>query len=101
MCRSMALRRKSSRSRRNQFRPCRGRPSLARRAACNFRAARCFVHTSFALEVMMPALFGKQYTRQELLRRVGHLSQIGGVQLLANEDGPARGVRLLEFRTGT
>src|SRR5258706_1975462 len=49
----------------------------------------------------MPSLFGQTYTREQLLRRVGHLSQIGGVQLLANEDGPARAVRLLEFRTGT
>jgi hypothetical protein len=32
---------------------------------------------------------------------VGHVSQVGGVQLLSFEDGPARGVRILEFRTGT
>ena len=49
----------------------------------------------------MPTLFGTAYTRAELLRRVGHLSQVGGVQLLSNEDGPARGVRQLEFRTGS
>lgn len=46
-------------------------------------------------------LFGRRWTREELLRRVGHLSQLGGVQLLAAENGPPRGVRLLEFRTGT
>ncbi|HZS87998.1 MAG TPA: DUF4432 family protein [Chloroflexota bacterium] len=49
----------------------------------------------------MPSLFGRHYSRAELLRRVGHLSQVGGVQLLAFEDGPSRGVRVLEFRTGT
>ena len=49
----------------------------------------------------MPTLFGKQYTRAELMRRIGHLSQVGGVQLTASEDGVTRGVRSLEFRTGT
>jgi len=49
----------------------------------------------------MPRLFGKDYTRAELMRHIGHLSQVGGVQKLASDDGPSRGVRLLEFRTGT
>lgn len=49
----------------------------------------------------MPNLFNRKYSRAELLRRVGHISQVGGVQLLAAENGPSRGVRLLEFRTGT
>lgn len=49
----------------------------------------------------MPRLFGKDYTRAELMRRVGHLSQIGGVTMLEAGDGPARGVRYVEFRTGT
>ena len=49
----------------------------------------------------MPNLFNQHYTQAELLRRVGHISQIGGVQLLEAADGPARGVRQLEFRTGT
>ncbi len=40
-------------------------------------------------------------TRAELLRRIGHLSQVGGVQQLVSDDGPSRGVRLLDFRTGT
>lgn len=35
------------------------------------------------------------------MRRVGGLSQIGGVRVLSSEDGPSRGVRYLEFRTGT
>jgi len=49
----------------------------------------------------MPTLFGKHYTRRELLRRVGHITQIGGVQLTESGDGPSRGVRTLDFRTGT
>lgn len=49
----------------------------------------------------MPNLFNRKYSRAELLLRVGHISQVGGVQLLAAENGPSRGVRLLEFRTGT
>jgi hypothetical protein len=49
----------------------------------------------------MPRLFGRDLSRRELMRRIGHLSQIGGVQLLQSDDGPSRGVRLLEFRTGT
>src|SRR5215211_6244033 len=49
----------------------------------------------------MVVLFNRRWTRAELLRHVGHISQLGGVQLLAAENGPPRGVRLLEFRTGT
>ena len=49
----------------------------------------------------MPYLFGKNYSRDQLMRRVGHIWQVGGVQLLDSGDGPSRGVRLLEFRTGT
>jgi hypothetical protein len=43
----------------------------------------------------------RDYDRRELLRRVGSLAQIGGVEVLAHEDGHARGVRRIEFRTGT
>lgn len=49
----------------------------------------------------MPTLWGKQYSRSDLMRRVGHLSQVGGVQVTRAEEGAARGVRSLEFRTGT
>ncbi len=49
----------------------------------------------------MTKLFNRGYSRDELLRRVGHISQVGGVQVLTADDGPARGVRLLQFRTGT
>lgn len=46
-------------------------------------------------------LYQKSYSKSEILRRVGHLAQLGGVQLLRAEDGPAGGVRQLEFRLGS
>jgi hypothetical protein len=49
----------------------------------------------------VPALFGARYDRSELLRRVGRLEQVAGVRLVTAGDGIERGVRLLEFRTGT
>ncbi len=49
----------------------------------------------------MPALFGAHYDRAQLLRRVGRLEQVAGVRLVTAGDGIERGVRLLEFRTGT
>ena len=45
--------------------------------------------------------FGAGHSADALRRRVGHMSQIGGVRLLTSDNGPSRGVRLLEFRTGT
>ncbi len=49
----------------------------------------------------MPRLWDEPYPRPELLRRVGRLDQVAGVRLVTLADGPARGVRVLEFRTGT
>jgi hypothetical protein len=49
----------------------------------------------------MVDLFGRMFSRRELERRVGHRSQLGGVRLLTSDNGPSRGVRLIEFRTGT
>jgi hypothetical protein len=46
-------------------------------------------------------LFGEEHSRGELLRRVGRLAQVAGVRLVTLGDGVERGVRLLEFRTGT
>ncbi len=39
--------------------------------------------------------------RRELMRRVGRFEQVAGVRLATLGDGPERGVRILEFRTGT
>lgn len=49
----------------------------------------------------MTTLWGTDYSRTQLLRRVGRLDQIAGVRLVTLGDGLGRGVRLLEFRTGT
>lgn len=49
----------------------------------------------------MPELWGTDYPRAELMRRVGRLEQVAGVRLATLGDGLARGVRVLEFRTGT
>jgi len=49
----------------------------------------------------MPRLFNRNFSHGELMRRIGHVSQVGGVQLFVSDNGPSRGVRLLEFRTGT
>jgi len=49
----------------------------------------------------MPRLWGRDWTRQELEQRVGDMRQIAGVRLLQLDDGPERGARAAEFRTGT
>lgn len=49
----------------------------------------------------MTTLWGTTWSRAELLRRVGRLDQVAGVRLVTLGDGMGRGVRLLEFRTGT
>ncbi|MHB9038153.1 MAG: aldose 1-epimerase family protein [Armatimonadota bacterium] len=49
----------------------------------------------------MPILWGKKYTKQELLDRVGDISQVGGARKIALADGPHQGVEAVEFRTGT
>jgi hypothetical protein len=49
----------------------------------------------------MTNLWGTVWSRAELLRRVGRLDQVAGVRLVTLGDGLGRGVRLLEFRTGT
>jgi Domain of unknown function (DUF4432) len=49
----------------------------------------------------VPVLHGEALTRQALARRVGRLEQVAGVRLITLGDGAERGVRVLEFRTGT
>lgn len=49
----------------------------------------------------MPRLYGVDYTKDELLKRVGDISQIGGVRLQDRADGFERGVRTADFRTGS
>jgi Domain of unknown function (DUF4432) len=48
----------------------------------------------------MVNMWGRSWTRAELLARVGRLDQVAGVQLTEAGDGAERGVRLLRFATG-
>ncbi|MGD0110433.1 MAG: aldose 1-epimerase family protein [Armatimonadota bacterium] len=43
------------------------------------------------------SIFG--YARQDAEKRIGHLSQLGGLRSYTLNDGPARGVRAVDFRT--
>lgn len=49
----------------------------------------------------MVNLFGNKYSKEELLKKIGDISQIGGVRLVELGDGYERGVRAAEFRTGS
>jgi hypothetical protein len=49
----------------------------------------------------MVELFGRQWTRGELLERVGDVSQLGGARLITLADGPEAGVQAAEVRTGS
>lgn len=43
----------------------------------------------------------REYSRRELMRRVGSLAQVGGVQVFEHTEGHARGTRVIDFRTGS
>lgn len=49
----------------------------------------------------MALLYGKKYTKQELLDRVGDISQIGGARQIKLAGGTYEGVEAVEFRTGS
>ncbi len=49
----------------------------------------------------MALLYGESLTRRALGERTGSLSQFAGVQLSTLADGVERGIRRLEFRTGS
>ena len=49
----------------------------------------------------MVDLFGAKLTRRDVASRAGSLSQFAGVRLMTLGDGLERGVRMLEFRTGS
>lgn len=49
----------------------------------------------------MVELYGKTLTRREIAARSGMLSQFAGVRLIELGDGVERGIRVLEFRTGS
>jgi hypothetical protein len=45
-------------------------------------------------------LWGRQWSREDLLARVGRLDQVAGMRLVEGGDGAERGVRLLRCSTG-
>ncbi|MEO6609603.1 MAG: aldose 1-epimerase family protein [Aestuariivirga sp.] len=49
----------------------------------------------------MTELYGKSMNAAALAQRTGSLAQFGGVRLMTLEDGVERGMRLLEFHTGS
>lgn len=48
----------------------------------------------------MPKLFGKDWTRAELLRHVGSVDQVGGAKRMMLVEGNTAGCEAVEFRTG-
>jgi hypothetical protein len=46
-------------------------------------------------------IFGEKWSRDDVLRRVGDIHQIGGIEMVDLADGPERGVRAATLRTGT
>lgn len=48
----------------------------------------------------MAFIFGREFSKRELLKRVGDISQIAGARLSRLEDGKARGVRTVDVKTG-
>jgi hypothetical protein len=49
----------------------------------------------------MTNLFKREWSKSELLRRVGQMDQLAGIRLLEAGDGKARGCRMLDVWTGT
>ena len=49
----------------------------------------------------MVQLFGREWSRSEISKRVGNLSQLGGARLFEFSDGKARGARGVDVRTGS
>ena len=49
----------------------------------------------------MVELFGRNLSRRDVSAHCGALSQFAGVRLMTLGDGVERGIRMLEFRTGT
>ncbi|MBZ5665481.1 MAG: aldose 1-epimerase family protein [Acidobacteriia bacterium] len=49
----------------------------------------------------MVNLFGRAWTREELIEHVGDISQLGGVRNVIFSDGSENGVRAIEVRTGS
>jgi hypothetical protein len=63
---------------------------------CSFRWA------GHGYEEALPVvtLWGRRWTRPELLARVGRLEQVAGIRLVEGGDGAERGARILRCTTG-
>jgi len=48
----------------------------------------------------MAILFGKEYTREELLKKTGNLSQVGGIREFTHNSGRAKGVDAIDVNAG-
>ena len=49
----------------------------------------------------MPQLFGRHYTRADLVKRVGRLDQLAGITPVELLEGRSRGVRAFNVATGS
>ncbi len=49
----------------------------------------------------MAELFGRRMSRDEVLQRVGRIEQVAGARPFVFDDGPARGMRGIDVRTGS
>lgn len=49
----------------------------------------------------MAKLFGSEYSRGDLAKRCGSMDQFGGIRQVELLEGPGRGVRVAEIRTGS
>ncbi|MBM4417365.1 MAG: DUF4432 family protein [Chloroflexi bacterium] len=49
----------------------------------------------------MVHLYGRTWTREELLRRVGDISQVGGARPVVLDEGPETGTRAIQVRSGS
>lgn len=49
----------------------------------------------------MAILYGKERTREEILRLVGSMAQLGGIRKVVLADGPEKGVEAFRFSTGS
>ncbi|MBD3183795.1 DUF4432 family protein [Candidatus Poribacteria bacterium] len=49
----------------------------------------------------MAVLYGKEYSKKELMAKIGDISQIAGVRLYQLSDGNQKGTDAVDFRTGS
>ena len=49
----------------------------------------------------MAKIYGREYTKRELMKRVGDISQLAGARLCTLESGKAKGVAAVDVKTGS